>query len=145
MEKNTEIRGVKIDKEVLTMVEKSADRAGSFRKLAIALHLNPTSISRWRGTIKGKSVDCIDWPVWENLWQFMVKEKILPADDTKYIPPSVMRQKLDEYQRRIEKLDKENGLSMSDFGKLIDKILTSDMCSECKIKAYNILKETQPA
>ena len=56
-----------------------------------------------------------------------------------------MRQKLDEYQRRIEKLDKENGLSMSDFGKLIDKILTSDMCSECKIKAYNILKETQPA
>ena len=29
MEKNTELRGVKIDKEVLTMVKKSADRAGS--------------------------------------------------------------------------------------------------------------------
>jgi hypothetical protein len=50
MKKTTETTGIKIDKEVLTMVKKSADRAGSFRKLAISLHLNPTSISRWRGT-----------------------------------------------------------------------------------------------
>jgi SOS-response transcriptional repressor LexA len=92
MDKISENRGIKIDKEVLLIINKAAEKAGSFRKLAIACNLSPMSISRWCGGVTGKSIDCIDWPSWEKVWMYLTKEEIISPEDVRWMPPSVLRE-----------------------------------------------------
>lgn len=88
----SEVRGIKITKEIKVFLEKAVEKAGSMRKLADACDIYAASISRWTGNSQTKSIDCIDWPSWEKVWQYLTKEEIISPDDVRWMPPSVLRE-----------------------------------------------------
>ena len=88
----SEVRGIKIDKNIKSFFEKAIVKAGSMRKLADACDIYAASISRWLGNSPNKTIDCIDWPSWEKVWLYLTKEGILSPDDVRWMPPSVLRE-----------------------------------------------------
>jgi len=91
----SEVRGIKITKEIKVFFEKAIEKAGSMRKLADACDIYAASISRWTGNSQTKSIDCIDWPNWEKVWLYLTKEEIISPDDIRWMPPSVLREGID--------------------------------------------------
>lgn len=88
----TESRGIKIDKDILLFLNKAENKAGSVRKLAKHCDISHVSISRWLGKVADRTIDCIDWPSWEKVWQYLTKEEIISSDDIRWMPPSVLRE-----------------------------------------------------
>ena len=92
MKNMAETRGIKIDREVLSFLNKACEKAGSIRKLANICGFTPSNISKWNGKVGTQKVDNIEWSCWEPLWQYLTKEEIISPDDIRWMPPSVMRE-----------------------------------------------------
>ena len=57
MKNTAETTGIKIDKDVLNILQKAIERAGSIRKLAKICSFAPMNLCRWTGTAVGRGFE----------------------------------------------------------------------------------------
>lgn len=83
----------------------------------------------WYRLETGLTVNC-SWDTWAPIYKCLITNGLLDPNDVSLMPPDLLR---------------ENHADKRGFGQLIDTILAeimgSDMCAECKVKAYSIISK----
>ena len=102
--------------------------------------------------LEERKMEICSWDVWQEIYTALTAAGLMDPDDPQYMPPDRMREllrKVDpsrfgqtearEVSARMAQRDRlkpSQGVSAD----ALDAIMASDMCAECKVKAYTIIK-----
>lgn len=143
-------KGIELTDEIRQAMKKYREMNGNI-ELRSACNQTTLNHMTWKRVENG---DHASWESWSEIYKLLLSAGLIDGMDVDIMPIERMKDLLKKYiaesKSQSALVGNNNTISQSAVGDhavnnvaaddIIDKVMSSDMCDSCKIKAYNIIK-----
>ena len=152
----TDEMGILITPEIINFLKAALQREGKKSCLSRSIGVTESNIGHWLGDTQQKGTYIL-WDQWKKVRAYLIKAELIDAEDPRWMLPSQMRERLMALRDNSDvtasqsavnaginngSMTVHNGSSSSESLKsaIRSAILSSDMCSDCKVKILTLME-----